>query len=157
MYLTQCPRSLLGFFFFLFGSFCVGRGCCFLSLSPFLSLITSLILPDSHHIPLQLPSWTLMTKNKMNKYRLVRPHDRFIRHRHLAYFLIFKSPIFCTRRAHPTTSEVVTDWEYIYSFPSVHFARTVAPLHWVLRQQFHWSERWRFASNIDVHKGSNIF
>lgn len=45
MYLTRCPQSLLlaFFFFYLCGSFYVGRGCCFFSL-PFSLSSSSLLL-----------------------------------------------------------------------------------------------------------------
>lgn len=64
MYLTHCsPSFFLASSSPLFGSFCAGRGCCFLS--PSLSLlIPSIDLPDSHQNPPQLPAWTLMTKKE---------------------------------------------------------------------------------------------
>lgn len=130
------------------------------SLSPFLSP-SSLLLSFCQTVTIS-PTTSILDPNdqkQKKKYRLIRPHDRCIRPCHLAYFLFF---VFISLSIFARGMLILQPLKLwlrmrIYLFvPLRSLSRTMAPLHWVLRQQFRWSERWRLALYIDVHKGSNM-
>lgn len=113
--------------FFLCGSFCNGRGCCFLS--PL--LITSLILLESQHILPQLQSWTPVTQKKIFSGWLDLGEDFWnVLSQVSCYILIWK----CVWIRLEICSFIFGE----KFLPAPLRSLSCGPLHWDPPQYFHW-------------------